>query len=138
MDQLHTQLTSAESRATTAEAKVQRQQNQIKGMRWQLRCLHQTITKNKTKIRKLQAIANATAVVDLGGEVFNPGAADQSFAGGSSAQRMQKSRGVQQAVQAIMARCEGSKRNPQRRLLVVFSIMTLSVSATKMLRVTMR
>jgi hypothetical protein len=74
----------------------------------------------------------------LGGEDLNPSAADQSFAGGSSAQRMQKSRGVQQAVQAIMARCEGSKRNPQRRLLVVFSIMILSVSATKMLRVTMR
>ncbi len=107
---MHAQLASAESRAATAEAQARRQANQIKGMRWQLQCMHQAITKNKTKIRKLQAIANATAVVDLGGEVFNPGAADQSFAGGSSAQRMQKSRGVQQAVQAIMARCDGSKK----------------------------
>jgi hypothetical protein len=84
---MHADVASAESRAATAEARVKRQQNQIKGMQWQLRCLHQAMTKNKGKIKKLQAIANATSVVDLGGEVFNPSAADQSFAGGSSAQR---------------------------------------------------
>jgi hypothetical protein len=43
------EVASAESRAATAEARVKRQQNQIKGMQWQLRCLHQAITKNKGK-----------------------------------------------------------------------------------------
>jgi hypothetical protein len=35
----------AECRATTAEAQARRQENQIKGMRWQLQCMQQSITK---------------------------------------------------------------------------------------------
>ena len=106
---MHAQLASAESRAATAEAQARRQANQIKGMRWQLQCMHQAITKNKTKIRKLQAIANASSYVDLGSGVFDAGASNQSFKGGSSAERMQKSRGVKRAVQAIIVHCDKSK-----------------------------
>ena len=74
MGEMHAEVALAKCRATTAEAQARRQANQIKGMRWQLQCMHQAITKNKTKIRKLQAIANASSYVDLGSGVFDAGA----------------------------------------------------------------
>jgi hypothetical protein len=81
--------------------------------------MHQAITKNKTKIRKPQAIANASSYVDLGSGVFDAGASNQSFKGGSSAERMQKSRGVKRAVRQLLRTVTKANRR-QRRLLMPF------------------